>query len=257
MNKQLKTGIIIYVSFIIHYFLLKNFKLLKPWLDQYTQQGLVSYIIAYVLIGTPLFIGAYFVNRNSSIFQSLGLKSNILKGFLFSLLFTLPLFIGGLIFYKPNPEIEVQDMIAGTLIAGLMEELYYRGFLYGLLFKYTKLGFIPSILVGAILFAIGHLYQSQNLGEMIGIFLITFLGAVFFAWLYTEWKFNLWIPIFTHTFMNLAWYVFNIDESALGSLTANILRGLTIAIAILFTFYTKKKQHDKLAIYKATLWMKQ
>src|SRR5690606_16624488 len=98
----------------------------------------------------------------------------------FSLLFTLPLFIGGLIFYKPNPEIEVQDMIAGTLIAGLMEELYYRGFLYGLLFKYTKLGFIPSILVGAILFAIGHLYQSQNLGEMIGIFLITFLGAVFF-----------------------------------------------------------------------------
>src|SRR5690606_25478814 len=134
MNKQLKTGIIIYVSFIIHYFLLKNFKLFKPWLDQYTQQGLVSYIIAYVLIGTPLFIGAYFVNRNSSIFQNLGLKSNILKGFLFSLLFTLPLFIGGLIFYKPNPEIEVQDMIAGTLIAGLMEELYYRGFLYGLLF---------------------------------------------------------------------------------------------------------------------------
>lgn len=62
---------------------------------------------------------------------------------------------------------------------------------------------------------------------MIGIFLLTFAGAIFFTWQYVEWQYNLWVPIFTHTFMNFSWTLFQIDNSALGGFKANIFIGLT------------------------------
>lgn len=165
------------------------------------------------------------------------------------------MFVGGLLCFTFQRELEWQQLIAGTLIAGMMEELYYRGFLFGQLFRKTHLGFVASIFLSAVLFAIAHLYQSENTYEMMGIFLLTFAGAIFFAWLYVEWQYNLWVPIFTHTFMNLSWALFQIDNSALGGFKANIFRGLTIAVAILFTLYHKKKKNEKLIINKNTLWL--
>src|SRR5690606_4330694 len=99
-------------------------------------------------------------------------------------LFALPMFVGGLLFFKFNQEINIEHLIAGTLVAGFMEELYFSGFLFGLLFRKTNLGFIPSIIFGALLFAFAHLYQSQDITELIGMFMIAFLVAVFFCWLY-------------------------------------------------------------------------
>jgi hypothetical protein len=158
------------------------------------------------------------------------------------------MFIGGLLFFKFSQNIRIENLIAGTIVAGFMEELYFRGFLFGQLFRNTNWGFIPSILFGALIFAFGHLYQSQNIGELVGIFMITFSGAVFFAWLYVEWNYNLWVPILTHSFMNLSWSLFEIDHSALGDIKANIFRGLTILIAIVFTILYKRNRNEKLTI---------
>jgi membrane protease YdiL (CAAX protease family) len=54
------------------------------------------------------------------------------------------------------------------------------------------------LLFGSLVFAQVHLYQSQNSMELIEIFTITFLGSVFFAWIYIEQGFNLWSAIFLH-----------------------------------------------------------
>ncbi|MBK9105833.1 MAG: CPBP family intramembrane metalloprotease [Saprospiraceae bacterium] len=222
-------------------------------LDKLTEQGLVSYILTYLIIGIPIFIGTLLIDKTISIFKSLGLSSNILTAILTSVLFTLPMFIGGVFFFKFNQKIDLQNLIAGTIVAGFMEELYFRGFLFGQLFRNTNLGFIPSILFGALIFAFGHLYQSQNISELVGIFMITFSGAVFFAWLYAEWNYNLWVPILTHTLMNLSWNLFEIDNSALGDIKANIFRGLTILTAILFTIIYKRNRNEKLTINRQTL----
>ena len=222
-------------------------------LDKLTEQGLVSYILTYLIIGIPIFIGTLLIDKTISIFKSLGLSSNILTAILTSVLFTLPMFIGGVFFFKFNQKIDLQNLIAGTIVAGFMEELYFRGFLFGQLFRNTNLGFIPSILFGALIFAFGHLYQSQNISELVGIFMITFSGAVFFAWLYAEWNYNLWVPILTHTLMNLSWNLFEIDNSALGDIKANIFRGLTILTAILFTIIYKRNRNEKPTINRQTL----
>lgn len=255
-SKQIpKIILIVFLSFAAYYVLFINFGPIKFWFDNITKQGLISYILAYFVVGIPIFAGTSIINKSINVFKSLGLSSSILIAIWLSVLFTLPMFVGGLLFFEFNQQIDLENLIAGTIVAGFMEELYFRGFLFGQLFRNTKLGFIPSVLTGALLFAFGHLYQSQNVSELIGIFMITFSGAVFFAWIYAEWNYNLWIPILTHTLMNLSWSLFQIDNSALGDIKANIFRGLTILTAILFTILYKKSRNE-IIVNRRTLWLK-
>lgn len=251
-----KVIILVVLSFTAYYYLFSHFKPIKIGLDQITRQGLISYILTYFIIGIPIFLGTFLIRKSISIFKNLGLSANIFTAMWISILFTLPMFVGCLIFFEFNQQIALDNLIAGTLIAGFMEELFYRGFLFGQLFRNTNLGFLPSILFGALIFAFGHLYQSQDISELIGIFMITFFGAVFFAWLYVEWNYNLWIPILTHTLMNLSWNLFDVDSSALGDIKANLFRGLTILTAIIFTIVYKKNKNEKLSINKQTLTLK-
>lgn len=79
------------------------------------------------------------------------------------------------------------------------------------------------------------------------------MGAVLFAWLYIEWDENLWVPIFLHALMNLSWHLFEMDETALGGILPNVFRGLTIALAIIFTIVYKKRKGEHLAITKRNL----
>lgn len=254
-NNTIKIILLVLLSFAAYYFLFTTFKPIKLIFDKITHQGLISYILTYFVIGIPIFLGTILINKSTNIFKSLGLSSNILTALWTSLLFTLPMFLGGFFFFKFKQNIDFEYLVAGTIVAGFMEELYFRGFLFAQLFRKTILGFIPSIFFGALVFAFGHLYQSQNISELIGIFIITFLGAVFFAWLYIEWNYNLWVAIFTHTLMNLSWNLFEVDNSALGDVKANIFRGLTILMAILFTILYKRSRNEKLSINKYTIML--
>ncbi|PIF01181.1 MAG: CPBP family intramembrane metalloprotease [Maribacter sp.] len=232
------------------------FSQIKEYLDGLTRNGLSGYIITYLIIGIPLYIGAYSINPKINILRNLGVSHNPTKPFMLALLFALPMFLGGLVFFGFNREVSIPGLIAGTIVIGFVEELFFRGFLFGQLFKYTRLGFIPSIIIGAVIFAMGHLYQSQDVLELIGIFSITFMGAILFAWLYVEWNYNLWLPIFLHSLMNLAWHLFEMDETALGGMLPNVFRGLTIALAIVFTIVYKKRRNKGLMITKGNLMTK-
>ena len=256
LNQTLKILLIVLLSFAGYHLLFLNFSAIKVAIDKLTHQGLLSYVLIYLIVGIPIFIGTFLIDKTTNIFKSLGLNGNILTAIGLSLIFTLPMFIGGLFFFKFSRAIEIDTLIAGTIVAGLFEELYFRGFLFGQLFRKTNFGFIPAIFFGALIFAAGHLYQSQNINELVGIFIITFAGAIFFAWLYVEWNYNLWVPIFTHTLMNLSWNLFAVDNSALGGLAANIFRGLTILTAILFTIWYKRKHNQPLAVNRRTLMRK-
>lgn len=254
-NNTFRTVALVGLSFAAYYFLFENFKFIKTGLDTVTHQGLLSYILTYLITGIPIFFGTYLIDRETNIVKSLGLAANIPLAAGLSILFTLPMFAGGWLSFSFNLQINPQQLIAGTIVAGFMEELYFRGFLFGQLFRNTNLGFLPSIFFGALIFASGHLYQSRDIGELSGIFAITFAGAVFFAWLYVEWNYNLWVPIFTHTLMNLAWYLFEVNHTALGDIKANVFRALTIIVAITGTILYKKKKNKKLAISRQTLIM--
>lgn len=251
-----KAVILTIICFAIYLFLKQYFSSIKEWLDNFTHNGLLSYILTYLIMGIPIYIGTYLIDPNLNIIKNLGLYHNPIKPFMIALIFSIPMFIGGLAFFEFSRDISISNLLAGTIIIGFIEELFFRGFLFGQLFKFTKLGFISSIILGAIIFAMGHLYQSQDTFELIGIFLVTFMGAILFAWLFVEWNYNLWIPIFLHSLMNLAWHLFEMDETALGGILPNIFRGLTIILAIVFTIIYKKKRNQELIITKNKLIIK-
>ena len=253
MNKTIRNTIITLIYFLVYYIAMECFRDIMQVVDKLFNYKLLSYFITYIIMGFPIFLGTCFIHNNFKIFDHLGLSKNILQGLILALLFVVPMFLGGFIFYPFNPKISIPNLIAGTILAGLFEELYFRGFLFGQIFRNTKLGFIPSIIVGALVFASAHLYQSQDFSTMAGIFITTFLGSIFFAWLFVEWDYNLWVPIFLHTFMNLSWNLFNVSDNALGDLFSNLFRGLTIAAAIVLTIFYKKKHGQKLTINRYTL----
>jgi len=256
LKQEQKAIIFTLICFTIYLVFKPYFASIKRSLDGITNNGLASYILTYFILGIPIYIGAYLINSKEHILKNLGVYHNPMPPFLITLIFTLPMFLGGLIFFDFNTEISIQKLIAGSIVVGFVEELFFRGFLFGQLYKYTRLGFISAIIIGAIIFASGHLYQSQDTMELIGIFSVTFMGAVLFAWLYVEWNYNLWVPIFLHAFMNLAWGIFEMDDTALGGLLPNVLRGLTITFAIVGTIVYKKKQKNEISITKDKLILK-
>ena len=256
MNKTYKNTLITLIAFAI-YFVIDDliFRDLRNWFYDLTNQYGLSHILTYAITGIPLYIGTYLINRNTPILESLGLKKSIGMGFVFALLCTLPMFIGYGILFDLNTELSINTILIGVVAAGFFEELFFRGFLFGQLFRNTTLGFIPSVLFGALFFGSLHLYQSTDMVELTGIFLITFLGGILFAWTYVEWNYSLWVPIFLHMLMNLAWELFSVSTNALGDVYANVFRILTIALIIILTILYKKGKKLPLTINKNNLWV--
>lgn len=255
--KQEQKAIIFTISFFVFFLISKQyFAQIKESIDGFSKNGLISYILTYFILGIPIYFGTYLINRKQNIFSNLGLNHNIPKSFAIALLFALPMFLGGLFCFEFKEEYSIQNLIAGSIVVGFVEELFYRGFFFGMLFKTTRLGFITSIILGAFIFAAGHLYQSQDTTELIGIFSITFMGAILFAWLYVEWNYNLWVPIFLHALMNLAWHLFEMDSTAMGGVLPNVFRGITIFLAIFLTIKYKKKHNQEFMVTKDRLLIK-
>ncbi len=178
--------------------------------------------------------------------QILGLNKGLIFAFLFSIITVLPMIVSSAIIGKIDDNLDFGALLYKTIIAGFFEESFFRGFLFGILFRKLRWGFIPASILGGVLFGLGHLYQGVTLIETIGIFAITTIGAAWFSWLYIEWENNLWIPIFLHTFMNLSWILFKVSNNALGGIYTNIFRAITIASTIIITIRYHKKRGLKI-----------
>jgi len=242
----------------VTYFILSELYLSKLtlWGNKHIESLGVSYLFAYLIVSLPIVLGASVINEFKRCQTTLGLNRSFLKGFLFPLICTLPMFIGYGLCFSFNDGLTWDQLLMAGVAAAFFEEFIFRGFLFGQLFRFTKLGFIPAVLLGACLFASMHLYQSREPGVLIGIFATTFLGAVLFAWLFAEWNYNLWISIFLHFFMNLSWMLFDVSDNAFGGIYANVFRILTIILTIAITLFYKRKKGIPLVITRETLWMK-
>ncbi|KZS41068.1 hypothetical protein AWE51_23210 [Aquimarina aggregata] len=257
MNRSTKVLLIIIISFGTYFvFDAIFFRDIRKWLFDLTNQLGISQILTYLITGIPLFLSTLLIGKRTDFFQNLGLDKSIIKGFLFAIVCILPMYIGFSMIFDFNLNVKINTILIGVVSAGFFEELYFRGFLFGLPFRKTKLGFILSVFFGALYFGSLHLYQSSNFNELMGIFLITFLGGILFAWVYAEWNYNIWVPIFLHMLMNLAWELFSVSENALGGIYSNVFRLLTIALVIVLTILYKKRKGIKLTVNRKTLLLK-
>lgn len=257
MSRSLR--VILYtILFFSAYFLLSEWVLsdLTRWFHRRIGSVGISYLLAYVVVSLPIVLGASVINEFKRCQTTLGLNRSVFRGALFPLICTLPMFAGYACCFSFNRHLTGDQVLMTGVAAAFFEEFIFRGFLFGQLFRYTKLGFVPSVLMGSLFFASMHLYQSNDPGVLVGIFATTFLGAVLFSWLFTEWNYNLWVSIFLHFFMNFAWMLFDVSDHAFGGVYANVFRMMTILLAIVLTLIYKRKNGLPLVINRETLWIK-
>ena len=141
MKKEIRYILLLCVSFSLFFLADKTFfSIIYHAIENIISVYPLSFFITYLLVGLPVILFIYVTNKHR-ILEPLGLKSNIIKGITFSFVFALPMFIGYGIMGNFEINISWKTFWFGGVFAAFFEELYYRGFFFGQIFKNTKLGF--------------------------------------------------------------------------------------------------------------------
>lgn len=245
-NKAFITIIVIIFYVLAEYFMPTFFVPKQDWLRILINKlfPLLTVLLALLIIH----------NGKRNLLEAWGVQRGFGRGLRLAFLMTLPMLLGYGAANNFNVNIGFEAVFYGVLIAPIFEELLYRGFLFGQLYRFGGWGYILAGLLNALIFGSLHLYQAQDFGSAVAIFAVTALGGMWFAWLYVEWNYNLWVSIFLHLFMNAWWIIFEMGNNAAGGWYANVFRGLTIAASIIITIRMRKKQGG-MQVTKSKLWI--
>lgn len=204
-----------------------------------------AYVSREAVILVICVLAAMFIFRQpmGRALRDLGLAGNIKTGWLVGLVASLPMLI--ILSVVGHATLNTNHLLFGVLVFSIVpafaEEVVYRGFTFGLMYRRVRVGFWLSIIFPTIFFAVGHLYQAHGIWSAVGILAVTASGSVWFAWLYVRWDYNLWVPISMHLLMDAWATMFVIDNAsgsaALGSAASNAARALTILLSIVLTLW--------------------
>lgn len=227
--------IIVYLTWDNAHLLYRPLHIKIAWV-RLALRGLITSIIMAGLL--------WCLHKPYNILSSMGLNHDIFKGLVLALICCSPLFIGFPIVGAFDRELSLDYFLRMVILAAFLEELIYRGFLFGQLYRYGKVGFIWAVIIPAILFGLSHLYQGHSLLSSLSAFGVTALGALYFSWVYVKCDYNLWVPIGLHMFMNFCWIVFPVENNvnAVGTLMPNILRITSILLTIILILVLNKKK---------------
>lgn len=181
-------------------------------------------------------IGAHRVRLRTAL-EELGLSAGFRRAAVFSFVAALPMPLAFWLSSPLNPRMTVLSVMVGCFLAPFAEEVVFRSYIFGQLYRRARWGFWLSAIVPSVLFALGHAYQTSDVLELLGIFAVTGLGGLLGCWLYLRWNGNLWFVFCLHALTNLWWEVFGVAENALGGWIANAARLATITLAILLTIH--------------------
>lgn len=134
------------------------------------------------------------------------------------------------------------ELVRSALLPGIAEEILFRAFLFGFLYRFAGWGFLPAALLSALIFGLEHLYQGSDAMEALGIAVLTGVGGVWWAWLFVEWRWNIWVPIAFHVLLNSYWTAFDVADNAFGGPMAVGVRLLCIAISVVVTVVVARRR---------------
>ena len=120
-----------------------------------------NWFIAFILmIGIMLLM-----HKPNKIWGELGLADKrFCQSIGIGFLFTLPMFIVNAI----CGELDFTWTAIGiSLMAGVCEEIYFRGYFFGQLFRNCRWGFLPASLITSLLFGLLHLYRCTWNGTIV------------------------------------------------------------------------------------------
>ncbi len=194
-------------------------------------------------------VGALVVThgRPGRALRALGLGGGVApfaKGLFIAFVSVLPMLIGGAIAAKGQADFSMDasdalsPVISGAVVPGINEEFFFRGLLCLVCIWVGRTGLWSVALPSALIFGLAHVpWNADGFPGGIPTVLVTGVGGFWFAWTAVRWRHNLWVPIFLHIFMNGAWGVWDLADGAVGGGVANLLRGLSVTLAVLLTLH--------------------
>lgn len=274
MNNSTKKALITLVSFVV-YVLLSKLYYVQFWevLSANIGDSHLSSFLVSLLLALPIAVGALLLDKAADFPRNIGLQGNIRQGlrvgwvalFTFMLLiiilslasrYVLMIFLDFLnIFTSPS-------LLFFTLLTLLLDAIIDQGFIFRNLFQHTRLGVLPIVLIIALvpavigfIFFLSHpsysgttLWDTATFAGYIftDTLLIVLLNTFWIAWLYVEWKMNIWVVIFVQIVLELLNMCFH-----------NLyINALIIASVVIYTVIYKRKHKLPFEVNKDNLWLK-
>lgn len=200
-------------------------------------------VLGYGLyVAAPLAVGVLLVGRRR-VLSTLGLATPPWGALAFAAACSMIVLGGIAVTSSPAPPDRLGiDLVRSALLPGIAEELLFRAFLFGFLYRFAGWGFLPAALLSALVFGLEHVYQGGDALEALGIALLTGVGGLWWAWLLVEWRWNLWVPIAFHVLLNAYWTAFDVADNALGTGLSIGLRLACIALSVVATIVLARRQ---------------
>lgn len=177
----IKRSAIILGAFML-FFVLWYFNIaVRPFEGCIGSSQTLHYTLNYLLAGLIPSGALFLLHARRDIASSMGLSHGFGTGLLFAVTATLPMIAGYAVIGEFDRELSADEAFTWIFIAGMFEELVYRGFVFGQLFRYARWGFLPAALLAALAFGSLHLYQGHDPVSALTAFGVTALGSIFSA----------------------------------------------------------------------------
>jgi membrane protease YdiL (CAAX protease family) len=175
--------------------------------------------------------------------DELGLARPMLPAAAFAFLATSPLLIGlAILTRRIDPTFATAEVFYTAVYSSFAEDLVYIGFAVRQLHRRAGWPLWVAVLGVAITFGLGHIEKGRTVVQMVGLFAFTGAGLAVFAWLFTAWGDNLWVPVAMHILLDLWWAVFGVGETAVaGGPVPMVLAGASVALAIGLTVARRRR----------------
>ncbi len=204
----------------------------------YPLPGELRSLFQIVLIFISIMILSKSGIKNS--IKDTGLIKPVLPAFLFGIIATSPMWIVFGVSVPFAEDFQINTIFYLAFLSPFAEETVFRGFGFGQIRRKAGLGFWSAAILTAVVFGLGHISISRDISQTAGIFLITGLGGILFAWLYEKWDYNLWVPFWLHCFMNLNWQIFDVGNSAFAGWLPTLMQLTVAVLAIVLTVFRNK-----------------
>lgn len=196
-------------------------------------------LVIITLVGISYRAGANFA------FRELGLCKSLRTASLFALAVTLPSALLRLAVAGARLKFGSGLLLMSVVASPVSEELLFRGYLFGQLYRRAGWSFWAAALVNAVPFVAGHFYELNGKGwelvvSLAEVLLLVGVSALFAAWVYVRWEYNLWVLIFIHALLNFYSTVFVTTETASFSWVDNVAWLATLILVVVGTIYRKR-----------------
>ena len=266
-NPWVITGIVFAATVLWIYFF-KHSPLAGEYLAEWSVPA--RKLVFFSLLTLIPLLAMFVLHRPKEIFRSWGFSGNFILALSVSALCVLLMFVGNAFVMPitagfsdvlskiglsaPSPYINTywvgeywKGVLSMAVVAGFFEEVMFRGFIFGQLFRFARWGFVPAVLASVVPFAFLHIQFEWKLMAIGSMFILTALDGAFLCWMFVQWRNNLWVPIWLHILINLSWIAFE-GNNPEGRVWANIVRLTAIVLSILFTVWVKKNNGESIRI---------